>query len=231
MIAANVNTIRERITRACARAGRIPSDVTLVAVSKTFPWENIAEAVGAGVTDIGENYVQELLAKRDRLAGRPIRWHFIGHLQRNKVRALAGWVALIHAVDSAPLAEEIDRHAGRIGRTQEILVEVNTTGEHTKFGVQPDQAADLVRSMAGLQHIRIAGLMTIGPFLPDPEGSRPMFRSLRLLAGELRGLRQPNATMDHLSMGMTGDFEVAVEEGATLVRIGTALFGSRVKRT
>ncbi len=231
MIHANVDTIRRRIAGACTRAGRTPDEVTLVAVSKTFPAGAIREAVRAGVTDIGENYVQELLAKREQLAPEQIRWHFIGHLQSNKVRHIAPWITLIHAVDSLGVAQEIDRRAARAGRVIDFLVEVNITGEETKFGVSPDATVSFLRSLEGLGHVRAAGLMTIGPFLPDPEGSRPIFRTLRHLRDEIRALGQANATMQHLSMGMTGDFEVAIQEGATLVRIGTAIFGSRMKRS
>ena len=231
MIDANVDTIRRRIAAACKRVGRTPDEVTLVAIAKTFPAEVIREAVRAGVPDIGENYVQELLAKREQLAAEQIRWHFVGHLQSNKVRHIAPWVALIHAVDSLGVAQELDRRAARAGRVIDLLVEVNTTGEETKFGFSPDATVSFLRSLDSLAHIRVAGLMTVGPFLPDPEESRPMFRRLHQLRDEARALGQANVTMQHLSMGMTGDFEVAVEEGATLVRIGTALFGSRVKRS
>ncbi len=231
MIHANVETIRRRVAGACARAGRTPDDVTLVAVSKTFPASAVRDAVSAGVTDVGENYVQELLAKREQLAGEQIRWHFLGHLQSNKVRYIAPWITLIHAVDSLSVAREIHRRAAQAGRAIEFLVEVNTTGEETKFGIPPNTAVSFLRSLEALTHIRVAGLMTIGPFLPDPEGSRPMFHVLHCLREELRALGLANAPMQHLSMGMTGDFEVAIEEGATLIRIGTAIFGSRVKRS
>jgi pyridoxal phosphate enzyme (YggS family) len=227
MIPANVNTIRGKIAAACQRAGRRPDDVALVAVSKTFPAGRVREAVEAGVLDIGENYVKELLEKREKLADAAIRWHFIGHLQSNKVKYIAPWVALIHAVDSVGLAREIDNRAAKSGRVLELLVEVNTTGEGTKFGVQPDATVSFIRSLEGFANIRVAGLMTIGPFLPDPEGSRPMFRMLRELRDEVAQTGQDNVTMHHLSMGMTGDFEVAIEEGSTLIRIGTAIFGSR----
>jgi pyridoxal phosphate enzyme (YggS family) len=231
MIHANVDTIRQRMADACQRVGRAPGEVTLVAVSKTFSAEAIREAVRAGVTDLGENYVQELLAKREQLASEHIRWHFVGRLQSNKVRHLAPWICLIHAVDNAGAAQEIDRRAARAGRVIDFLVEVNTTGEETKFGISPDATVSFVRSLTDLMHVRVAGLMTIGPFLPDPEGSRPMFRTLRRLRDQVRDLGQANVTMEHLSMGMTGDFEVAIEEGATLIRIGTAIFGSRVKHS
>jgi PLP dependent protein len=229
MIPTNVDTIRRRIAVACHKVGRKPADITLLAVAKTFPAGLVREVVDFGVPDIGENYVQELLEKREQLADEVIRWHFVGHLQSNKVKYIVPWITLIHAVDNAGLAREIDRRGAQAGRVIDLLVEVNTTGEATKFGVRPDDTTALVQSLEGLRHIRIAGLMTIGPFLPDPEGSRPMFRTLRHLKDELAGTAQHNVEMRHLSMGMTGDFEVAVEEGATLIRIGTAIFGSRKK--
>ena len=202
MISDNINTMREKVARSCVRAGRSPSDVTLIAVAKTFPAEAVREAFDAGAADVGENYVQEVLAKRRELAGLAVRWHFIGHLQTNKVKQIAPWVHMIHAVDSVPLATEIDRRASGAGRVIECLIEVNTTGEETKFGV---------------------------PFLPEAEGSRPMFRRLRELKDEIAASTQANVRMQHLSMGMTGDFEVAIEEGATHIRIGTAIFGPRTR--
>jgi pyridoxal phosphate enzyme (YggS family) len=229
MIPANVKMIRERIARCCERIGRDPVEVTLVAVAKTFPAETVREVVQAGVGDIGENYVQELQHKRDVLGDKGIRWHFVGHLQSNKARMVAPFAHLIHAVDSVALARELDRRVREAGRVQDVLIEVNTTGEGSKFGVRPDGAASLVRSMRPFPNLRIAGLMTIGPFLPDPEGSRPMFRLLRELRDSIAAVPQDNVTMRHLSMGMTGDFEVAIEEGATIIRIGTAIFGHRVR--
>ncbi len=229
MIQENIKTIRERIDVACKRSGRNPLDVSLVAVSKTFPAEAVGEALDAGLVDIGENYVQELLPKRDSLAERDIRWHFIGHLQSNKVKYIIDWIYLLHAVDNVGLAREIDRRALVSRRTVDVLIEVNTTSEQSKFGLTPEMTVEFVKSLSQFQNIRIAGLMTIGPFLPDPEGSRPMFRTLRLLKEELAHLGQQNVAMRHLSMGMTGDFEVAIEEGATIVRIGTAIFGKRSK--
>jgi len=231
MISANIDRVRERIAAACGRAGRRPEDVTLVAVTKTFPPEQVREAVRAGIRDIGENYVQELLPKREALAGEDVRWHFIGHLQSNKVRSVAGWVTMVHALESLSLARELDARAAGAGRIIDTLVEVNTTGEDSKYGIAPDQVLPFVRSLEGFGHIRLCGLMTIGPFLPDPEGSRPMFRQLRELREILSRQRQQNLEAVHLSMGMTGDFEVAVEEGATLLRIGTALFGSRPRKS
>lgn len=229
MISANIERIRERIATACRRAGRQPEEVTLLAVAKTFPAERVAEAVRAGVVDIGENYVQELLGKREALPASDIRWHFIGHLQSNKVRQIAGWVHLVHALESMSLARELNGRAAQTGRILEALVEVNTTGEETKFGIPPESVPEFIQALEPLSHIRIAGLMTIGPFLPDPEGSRPMFRTLRSLRNTIAATPQANVDLRHLSMGMTGDFEVAIDEGATIVRIGTAIFGSRKK--
>lgn len=228
MVRENVGIIRGKIAAACQRVGRDPSDITLVAVAKTFSGGRVREAVDAGVMDIGENYVQELLPKKDQLKNSDIRWHFIGHLQSNKVRYVADWIFLVQAVDTFGLAEEIHKRAAKVGRVVDILVEVNTTGESSKFGVLPGQAVKFVESLAPLRHLCVAGYMTIGPFLPDPEGSRPMFRRLRELKEETTRLAQENVAMRHLSMGMTGDFEVAIEEGATILRIGTGIFGSRV---
>jgi hypothetical protein len=209
--------------------GRQTEEVTLVGVTKTFPAGMVREAVRAGVRDIGENYVQEALRKREAVTEPDVRWHFIGHLQSNKVKSVAEWVHLVHALESRSLAKELDVRAAHAGRVIEALVEVNTTGESSKFGLPPDHVAEFVQSLEEFSHIRIAGLMTIGPFLPDPEGSRPMFRMLRTLRDSLAQRPQPNLDLRHLSMGMTGDFEVAIEEGATLIRIGTAIFGSRVR--
>jgi pyridoxal phosphate enzyme (YggS family) len=227
MIRANLDAVRERIRRRCEAAGRSPDEVTLVAVAKTFPPEAVREAVRCGLRDIGENYVQELAGKRQLLAGEDIRWHFVGHLQRNKVKAIGPWIHLIHAVDSAGLAREIDRRARDAGRVVELLVEVNTTEERSKFGIPPQNAESFVRELNGLENVCIAGLMTMGPFLPDPEGSRPMFRRLRELRDTISQREQHNVALRHLSMGMTGDFEVAIDEGATMLRIGTAIFGAR----
>lgn len=229
MIAENVKHIRQRIAKACEKCGRLPEEVTLVAVSKSFTSENIREARAAGVLDIGENYVQELVAKRKEVNDDNIRWHYIGHLQRNKVKEIVPWIHLIHSVDSLRVGKEISSCAGKAGRTVNILIEVNTTGEMTKYGVQPDETPHLVEQLSLLPHIKCTGLMTIGPFLPDPEQSRPAFRTLRKLK---ESINKQGFTLQHLSMGMTNDFEVAIEEGATLVRIGTAIFGKRIpKRT
>jgi pyridoxal phosphate enzyme (YggS family) len=229
MIANTIEQIRDRIAKRCEIVGRSLSEITLLAVTKTFSAEHVAEAVQHGLVDIGENYVQELLQKKSALNDNRIRWHFIGHLQSNKVRYIIDWVYLIQAVDTTGLAKEIDHRANRSNRIVDILLEVNTTGEKSKFGLHPEQTVEFVKQLAGLNNIRVSGLMTIGPFLPDPESSRPMFRRLRQLKDEITTLSQANISMRHLSMGMTGDFEVAIDEGATILRIGTAIFGSRMK--
>lgn len=224
MIAENVQNIRRRIGEACRRAGRSESEVALVAVGKTFPADAIREAVRAGVTDVGENYVQDLRRKHDELAGTPVRWHYIGHLQSNKVKYIAGWISLIQAVDSMHLGRIIGEHAAAAGRRVDLLVEVNTTGEQSKFGVGVESAPVLVRDLRQLPHVRVLGLMTMGPLAADPEMSRPAFRTLRELRNSLQDER---IDLPCLSMGMTNDFEIAIEEGATMVRIGTGIFGSR----
>jgi hypothetical protein len=224
---ANIENIRRRIQIACQRAGRSPEEVTLVAVSKTFPAGSIREVVECGVPDVGENYVQELVRKQEMLANPSIRWHFIGHLQTNKVKFIGSFIHLIHAVDNTRVAAEINRRASAVGRTIDILVEVNTTGEQSKYGVQPDDAGRLMNDFSDLQNIRVTGLMTMGLFGPDPEASRPAFRRLRLAKDRLSDMKQRNVDLKHLSMGMTGDFEVAIEEGATIIRIGTGIFGQR----
>ncbi len=217
-IPARLAAVRARIAAAAERAGRSLKDVTLVAVSKTHPAAAVRAAYAAGQRDFGENYAQELVAKRAELADLDdARWHFIGRLQRNKAKDVAG-AALIHAVDGAPLADALARRVPA-GARQDVLVQVNIAGETTKAGVSPDEAPALVDAIAALPALRCVGLMTMPPPVAQPEDNRPHFRALAALARRL-GLAQ-------LSMGMSDDFEVAVEEGATLVRVGTAVFGAR----
>jgi len=230
MISENIRTIRGRISDACIRAGREPSEVTLVAVAKTFPGVAVREVVKAGVTDIGENYVQEALRVRDEVIEEQIRWHFVGHLQRNKVRSIASWVHMIQAVDTVPLAAEIDRRASQAGKVIECLLEVNTTGETSKFGIPPSHLVETAKAMSEFQNVRLVGLMTVGPLVENPEAARPVFRHLRQLKDQVASIAHGNIAMQHLSMGMTTDFEVAIEEGATLIRIGTGIFGSRKRQ-
>ena len=227
MVAENLKNIQERLAAACIAAGRNPGSVTLIAVSKTFGPQEVAEVTRAGVLDIAENYVQELTRKRDELADDRIRWHFIGHMQSNKVKYISDWIYMIHSVDNDRVAAEIQKRGEKLGRPMNVLVEVNTSGETTKYGVKPEGALDLVRTISRHPNIAIQGLMTIGPFEPEPEGSRRSFRQLKNLFDQINSaavLRQP---MIHLSMGMSHDFTVAIEEGSTMVRIGTAIFGSR----
>ncbi len=229
-IADNLQRVRERIAEAAGRAGRRPEEVTLVAVTKTHPPEVALEAVRAGALDLGENYAQELVAKKEALeaAGvQGVRWHFIGHLQRNKVKYIAPFIHLIHSVDSLRLGQEISKRAQQAGRRIPVLIEVNVSGEETKFGVPPEQVRELAEGLLELEGVELQGLMTMAPIAEDPEQVRPIYRRLRELAEELAASGLPEQSMRHLSMGMTQDFEVAVEEGATIVRVGTAIFGPR----
>ncbi len=225
-IATNIYEINRRISSAALRVGRDPATIRLVAASKTWPAEGVTEAAEAGQLIFGENYVQELLAKALHVK-EPIEWHFIGALQSNKVKQLAGVVSLIHSVDRLSLAEEIEKQWGKLGELCNVLVEVNLSGEETKSGTSSAEAARLVREVARLPHLRIRGLMTMPQFFDQPEEARLSFRSLRELSEIITAENIPNVEMDELSMGMSGDFEVAVEEGATLVRVGTAIFGYR----
>lgn len=227
-IQANLLQIRSRIDAACSRSGRDPGAVRLVAVSKTKPADLIERAAAAGQRLFGENYVQEFLAKAEAVTA-PVEWHFIGSLQSNKVKYLAGRIALIHSVDRLSLAQEIDRQWGRLGLTADILLQLNLGEEGSKSGTTEAGVVELARQTARLPHLRVRGLMALPPFLDDPEEVRPFFRQLRQVAAEVAGLALPEVEMRELSMGMSHDFEAAVEEGATLVRIGTAIFGEREK--
>jgi pyridoxal phosphate enzyme (YggS family) len=218
--------VQARIAAAARRAGRDPASITLVAVSKTVPPERIKEAVAAGVAVLAENRVQEAREKIEAL-GRLAQWHLVGHLQTNKAKLAVQLFDAIHSLDSMKLARELDRHAGVLGKRAPCLVEVNQGGELTKSGLTEEGVLPFLREAAGLANIEILGLMSVPPFLEDPEGLRPYFRRLRALrdaaaAAGIAGLR-----LEHLSMGMSHDFEVAIEEGATMVRIGTAIFGPR----
>jgi pyridoxal phosphate enzyme (YggS family) len=225
-IAENLKRVQERIGEAAARAGGPAGAVTLVAVSKSQPVEAIQAAVAAGVEILGENRVQEAQAKVGAVGG-AVAWHLVGHLQRNKVKAALGLFDMIQAVDSLRLAQEIGKRATQAGREARILLQVNTSGVESQFGVDPDAALDLAGEVAGVEGVGVEGLMTIGAFLPDPEDVRPCFVRLRELRDRIAAAGLPGVSMAHLSMGMTGDFEVAIEEGATMVRIGTAIFGER----
>ncbi len=223
-IAERVDGVRADIEAACRRAGRDPAEVTLVAVAKTFPADAIKAAVEVGIGDIGENRAQELKQKAQVLASSPIRWHFVGPLQTNKVRQVVGIVALIHSVDRIGLAEAISRRAAALRITQDALIEVNLAGEASKAGVEPASVIAFAAEVAALAHLSVRGLMAIPPQTPDPEEARIHFKDLVSLRDRVAE-RVPGAT--ELSMGMTHDYLVAIEEGATIVRVGTAIFGPR----
>lgn len=252
-----IAAVRSRIANACQRCGRNPSTVTLVAVTKGVSAATIQEAVACGLTNLGENRVQEARRKQQEIAMvgegsrvkggihpttpftlHPVKWHMIGHLQRNKAKDAVELFEVVHSLDSAALAEELERHAARQGEglrvkgegksanPLEVFIQVNISGEQTKFGCSPDDAMTLAKRITGLPHLRLAGLMTIPPFVDNPELSRPLFRSLRELRDSLVSQLHPPPSTLHLSMGMSQDFEVAIEEGADVVRIGTAIFGT-----
>ena len=222
----NLQDVEARVAAACRRAGRAREDVTLIAVSKTKPIDMLEEVYAAGTRDFGENKVQEMMDKYEILP-KDIRWHMIGHLQRNKVKYLIGKTELIHSVDSLRLAQEISRQSVKHGVTTDILIEVNVAGEESKFGTGCEEAVDLVEAAALLPGIRILGLMTIAPYVDDPEDNRLYFKELKKLSVDIARKNIDNVRVDILSMGMTGDFEVAIEEGATHVRVGTGIFGER----
>lgn len=225
-ITENIALIREQITACCTRNQRDPGSVRLVAVSKVKPAAMVEEAFLAGQTIFGESYVQEFCEKA-ALVKQPVEWHFIGYLQSNKVKYLSGLVSLIHSVDRLSLAREIDRQWGKEGKTADVLIQVNLGEEESKSGTTSQELVSLVRQIAQLEHVRIKGLMALPPWLEEPEEVRPYFRELRQLAQEIEALKLPGVEMQELSMGMSHDFAVAIEEGATLVRIGTAIFGER----
>ncbi len=225
-IADNLARIHDRITAAALTAGRDPAEIRLVAVSKTRPAADVLTAFQAGQTVFGENYIQELLPKLTEVT-EPVEWHVIGHLQSNKVKYIAGEVSLIHSVDRLSLAEEIDRQWGRLDRVCDILIQVNISGEASKSGTTTEEALQLLHHCARLPHVRVTGLMTMPPFFDEPERARPCFAALRQLADIVTAEAIAGVSMNELSMGMSGDFEVAIQEGATLVRVGTAIFGER----
>ena len=226
-IAENIEEIQREKAQAAQRCGRNPEDILLIAVTKTRSAEEINEAVRAGITDIGENKVQEILDKYDKVL--PVNWHMIGHLQTNKVKYIIDKVSLIHSVDSFRLAEEIDRRAAQHGRTMDILVQVNAAGDETKFGVEPDDAESLISEiLESCENVRIRGLMTVAPYAENPEEVRPHFRRMRSLYDRIAAeIRHPRLDFQYLSMGMSNDRIIAVEEGSTAIRVGTAIFGAR----
>ena len=219
--------ILARIARAADSSGRAPEDVKLVAVSKTKPAASIRQALDAGLEVFGENYIQEAREKVNELAASRARWHFIGHLQSNKAKYAVRLFDLIHSVDSEKLARELNKQAARIDKVQAVLVQVNISAEDSKSGTSREKAVELVKTISTLENLALKGLMTMPPFFDDPEKARPYFKALCELRNHIRDLAIPGVSLEELSMGMTGDFEAAIAEGATLVRIGTAIFGGR----
>jgi len=222
----NLDRVQERIARALERAGRSPSRITIVAVTKTHGADVVTAAIEAGIEDIGENKVQEFLAKAPDVK-LPCRWHLVGHLQTNKVPKAVGRFALIQSVDSLRLAEHLSAAGGKAGVTTDILLEVNTSGEESKFGLPVDGTLTMCSLVAGLPHVRIRGIMTVGPLVSDPIVVGAAFAKLRLLREKIEAARIENVSMEHLSMGMSDDFEIAIAEGSTMVRLGRVLFGER----
>lgn len=227
MIEENIKHVEDNIAKACERANRDRSEVTLICVSKTKPASMVEEAYKTGQRNFGENKVQEINDKYPILPD-DIKWHLIGHLQRNKVKYIINKVHLIHSVDSIRLAEQIQHEAEKADKVMNILVQVNVANEDTKFGLQVSETEDVVREIAKMPNVHICGLMTIAPFTDDPETNRVFFRKLKQLSVDIKSKNIDNVNMDCLSMGMTGDYQVAIEEGATLVRVGTGIFGERI---
>lgn len=226
MVKENLEQVRENIKKACEKVGRDVSEITLISVSKTKPVPMLQEAYDAGNRDFGENKVQEIMDKYPVLP-QDIRWHMIGHLQRNKVKYIVNKVFLIHSVDSLRLAEEISSQAEKKQVEVDVLVEVNIAQEESKFGTSREEAISLVEEIAKLPHVHVKGLMTIAPFVENPEDNRKYFRQIKELSVDIMKKNIDNVSMGVLSMGMTGDYMVAVEEGATMVRVGTGIFGER----
>lgn len=226
MVTENLKQVEEKIVKACERSGRPREEVTLIAVSKTKPVEMIEEAMRSGIRIFGENKVQEII-KKEAVLPNDIDWHLIGHLQRNKVRQIAGKAAMIHSVDSLRLAEQIQKEYEKINETAKILVEVNVAREESKFGLMPEETEKVVREIAKMPNITVCGLMTIAPYVENPEDNRVHFQNLRKLLVDINAKNIDNISMRELSMGMTGDYEIAIEEGATFVRVGTGIFGER----
>lgn len=226
MVAKNYKIVEQKVCEACEKVGRDRSEVTLIAVSKTKPVSMIQEAIEAGAQVFGENKVQELCEKYEVLP-KNLHWHLIGHLQRNKVKYVVDKAELIHSVDSLRLAQEISKEALKKQLTVNILIEVNVAGEESKFGITPEETEEQIQEIAKLPGICVKGLMTIAPYVEDPEDNRFVFRTLKKLAVDIKMKNIDNVHMDVLSMGMTNDYQVAIEEGATMVRVGTGIFGER----
>lgn len=230
-IVERLEEVRSRIAGACERAGRSPNEVQLIGVTKTFPVDVCEVASEAGLIDFGENRVQDLMDKADvfpgEIEGGSVRWHMIGHLQRNKAKYVVKQADLFHALDSPRLARELNKRAGRVDRVMPCLVQVNVSGEESKFGIPPERVHAFLDELAGYEHLRVLGLMTLAEHVEDPEEVRPQFSQLRELFESYDDAGNPAVDLQYLSMGMSNDFEVAIEEGATHVRVGSAIFGAR----
>ena len=222
----NLANVRKNIEESCKKVGRDVSEVTLITVSKTKPLSDLRIAYEEGSRDFGENKVQELVSKIDEMPS-DVKWHLIGHLQRNKVKYIAGKVAMIHSVDSYRLAEEINLQAKKNSCVIPILIEINIAGEDTKFGIKPEEAEELIREISELENVKVSGLMTIAPNVANPEENRAYFKAMKDLFVDISSKNIDNVEMKVLSMGMTNDYTVAVEEGATMIRVGTGIFGAR----
>lgn len=222
-----LQSVRSRIKDAVKRSGREENDIKLIAVTKTVESDIINEAVRFGITDIGENRVQELLRKYEDIPNN-VNWHLIGHLQKNKVKYIIDKAALIHSVDSFELAAEINKQALKIGKIQKILVQVNVSGEESKYGVKPEECLELCQKISMLSNVHIEGLMTMAPHLAGENEIRKVFKGLRQISLDIIKENMDNISMNELSMGMSNDFEIAIEEGATLIRVGTSIFGERI---
>lgn len=226
-IQTNIQAIEEKIRQYALNCGRNPGEITLIGVSKRKPAALIREAIAAGHKNFGENYIQESMEKIDDIGRDAATWHFIGHLQSNKAKFAVKYFDLIHTVDKLKRAKEIDKQAAKIGKIQEILIQINIAEETTKSGAGAQEALALAKEIGGLANLSVKGLMCMPPFFDDPEEARPYFKQVKQISLDIENENIPNVTMDHLSMGMSNDFGVAIEEGATLVRVGTAIFGSR----
>ena len=226
MVAENLAQVQKNINESCSKINRDPNEVTLIAVSKTKPVEMLKEAYDAGARVFGENKVQEIVDKYDQMPS-DVQWHMIGHLQRNKVKYIIDKVSMVHSVDSVRLAEAIEKEAAKKDICMPVLIEVNVAGEESKFGLSVEEVLPFLEEISSYQHIKVMGLMTIAPFVENPEDNRPVFAHLRKLSVDIAKKNIDNITMSILSMGMTNDYQVAIEEGATMVRVGTGIFGAR----
>jgi pyridoxal phosphate enzyme (YggS family) len=223
----NIDDIVKRIENTCKKVGRNPNDITVIAVSKTVESERAREAVEAGINNLGENRVQELVKKYDELKDLDIKWHMIGHLQKNKVKYIIDKTVLIHSVESLSLAEEINKRAEKNNLIANVLVELNIGEEDSKFGIKEESVYDFILSLEKFENIRVLGLMTVAPFCENPEDVRWVFKKMKNIYDEISTMNLRNTEMKYLSMGMTNDFEIAIEEGSNIIRIGTAIFGAR----